>query len=80
MRYFFTPGYSAQSAGGESVSNRAVMRRIEELVKAEDKRKPLSDSAVAKMLEAEGLEVARRTVAKYRERLGVPGSKQRKQY
>jgi len=80
LRYFFTSGYKAQGADGDSVSNRTVMNRIAEIVKAEDKKTPLSDAEIASKLRAEGLEVARRTVAKYREKLGIPGSRQRKQY
>lgn len=80
MRYFFTGGYKTGAEDGDAVSNRSVMNRISEMIGEEDKKKPLSDSAIAKRLEGEGLDIARRTVAKYREKLAIPASRQRKQY
>jgi RNA polymerase sigma-54 factor len=80
MRYFFTGGYKTGAEGGDAVSNRSVMNRISEMIGEEDKKKPLSDSAIAKRLKGEGLDIARRTVAKYREKLSIPASRQRKQY
>jgi RNA polymerase sigma-54 factor len=56
------------------------MNRIKEMAENEDKRHPLSDAAIGKQLAAEGLHIARRTVAKYREKLSIPASRQRKQY
>jgi len=80
MRYFFTSGYSSAAPGSDAVSNKSVMNRIESLVGAEDRKKPLSDAEIVRRLEAEGLDIARRTVAKYREKLKIPASKQRKKY
>ncbi len=80
MRYFFTGGYRTGAEQGDVVSNRSVMNRISEMIGEEDKKKPMSDSAIAKRLKAEGLDIARRTVAKYREKLSIPASRQRKQY
>jgi RNA polymerase sigma-54 factor len=80
MRYFFTGGYKSEGPGADEVSNRTVMDKIERMVGDEDKRKPLSDAEIAKRLAAEGLRIARRTVAKYREKLEIPASRQRKEY
>ncbi len=55
-----------------------VKVRIRELIESEDKRRPLSDSAIARLLKAEGFDIARRTVAKYREELGIPSSSKRR--
>lgn len=76
FRYFF----SSQVAGsdGESVSSTAIRARIRKLISEENPEKPLSDSALTRKLVAEGIEVARRTVAKYRESLGFPSSTERR--
>ena len=76
FRYFF----SSQVAGsdGESVSSTAIRARIRKLIAEEDPEKPLSDSALTQVLINEGIEVARRTVAKYRESLGLPSSNERR--
>ncbi|BAT71251.1 RNA polymerase sigma-54 factor [Thermosulfidibacter takaii ABI70S6] len=55
-----------------------VKRRIKELIDSEDKAKPLSDAAIARLLKEEGFDIARRTVAKYREELGIPSSAKRR--
>lgn len=78
LRRFFTSGY--QTAEGESVSNEGVRETIQEIIAAEPPQKPLSDSAIEKQLKAKGLKVARRTVAKYREQLGILPSHLRKSY
>ncbi len=78
LNYFFSAGFVADS--GTEVSNRAVMEKIRELIAGEDPRKPLSDAQLTAAIEAEGLAVARRTVAKYRETLGIPASSQRKKH
>jgi RNA polymerase sigma-54 factor len=76
MKYFFTPGYAG--ADGQAVSNKAVMERLQQMVDGEDAAHPLSDEALARRLQAEGLTVARRTVAKYREELKIPPSHERR--
>jgi len=76
MKYFFTPGY--RSAGGPSVSNKTVMDLLSRLVNDEDAAHPLSDQALAARLLAQGLDVARRTIAKYREELKIPPSHARR--
>ena len=78
FKYFFTPGYQADS--GASVSNTSVKEMIAELITTEDTTKPLSDQElVAKLLE-KGITIARRTVAKYREELGILPSNLRRDY
>src|SRR6266545_2697968 len=76
MKYFFHSGIS--SSYGESVSSVTIKQRIRKIIENEDPRKPLSDSRIVSMLQREGLELARRTIAKYREELKIPTSNQRK--
>ncbi len=78
MRAFFATGY--QSADGTEVSNAGVREQIQRLIAAEDPARPLSDDAIHKALAAGGLKVARRTVAKYREQLGILPSHLRKAF
>jgi len=78
MRFFFHSGISS-TRGEPSVSSLTVKERIRKIIAAEDAKKPLSDSAIVKLLTAEGLKIARRTVAKYREELKIPSSSSRKQ-
>ncbi len=78
MKYFFTGGFSTQD--GEAESNRAIMLKIQEMVKGEDKHNPLSDQEIVARLQSDGVDIARRTVAKYREKLNIPSSRQRKEY
>jgi len=78
MRYFFTGGVGNEK--GEVESRRNVYRLISEIVENEDKRKPLSDTAIAKELNERGLQIARRTVTKYREQEGIPSSRLRRSY
>jgi len=76
MKYFFHSGIS--SSYGESVSSVTIKQRIRKIIDAEDQRRPLSDSKIMSMLQKEGLVLARRTIAKYREELKIPTSNQRK--
>jgi len=78
LKYFFTPGY--QSHGGDSVSNTTVKDMINDLVAGEDRAHPLSDQEIVAKLEVKGLHIARRTVAKYREELGLLPSNLRREY
>jgi len=78
IRYFFTHGYT--NSEGEGVSNESVRQAIVALVKDENSRKPLSDQEVVRILTDRGLAVARRTVAKYREQLGILPSHLRKSF
>jgi RNA polymerase sigma-54 factor len=77
LRYFFSAAL-ASGDGERSVSSRAVRGRIRELVAGEAADRPLSDDQLVRALAAEGVEVARRTVAKYRESLGIPSSFERR--
>ncbi|MDE3154798.1 MAG: RNA polymerase factor sigma-54 [Acidobacteriota bacterium] len=76
MKYFFHSGIS--SSYGESVSSVTIKQRIRKIIEGEDPRKPLSDSKIVSILQHEGLVLARRTIAKYREELKIPTSNQRK--
>jgi RNA polymerase sigma-54 factor len=76
LKYFFTSGVG--SADGEGASSEAVKARIKALTDAEDPKKILSDDKLVALLKAEGFDIARRTVAKYREAMGVGSSVQRR--
>jgi RNA polymerase sigma-54 factor len=76
LKFFFTTALSG--ANGETHSAEAVRHRVQALIAAEHARDILSDDAVAQILQKEGIDIARRTVAKYREALRIPGSAQRK--
>jgi len=76
MKFFFHSG--VDTARGPDVSSVAVKERIRRLIAEEDSKKPLSDSKIMKMLQREGIRLARRTVAKYREEIGIPSSDKRK--
>ncbi len=77
LKYFFSEGLSTDS--GEEISNKEVKAIIESIVEDEDKTKPLSDQKIADLLEERGFQIARRTVTKYREQLGVPVARLRKE-
>ena len=70
LRFFFSEGVKTES--GEALSNRRMKVVLKEIIDAEDKRKPLSDETIKKMMEERGYPIARRTVTKYREQLGIP--------
>jgi RNA polymerase sigma-54 factor len=76
LKYFFS-SHVATSTGGEC-SSTAIRALIKKLVAAENPRKPLSDNKITKLLEEQGIEVARRTIAKYRDSLFIPPSNERK--
>jgi len=76
MKYFFHSGIS--SAYGENVSSVTIKQRIKKIIEAEDPKRPMSDSKIMNLLQREGLVLARRTIAKYREELRIPMSNQRK--
>jgi RNA polymerase sigma-54 factor len=76
LKFFFTTALAG--ANGETHSAEAVRHRVQSLIAAEHARDILSDDAVAQILQKEGIDIARRTVAKYREALRIPGSAQRK--
>lgn len=76
MKFFFHSGIS--SSYGESVSSVTIKQRIRKIIESEDGRQPLSDSKIVSILQKEGLILARRTIAKYREEMKIPTSNQRK--
>lgn len=77
LKYFFSEGISTQT--GEDVSSREVKKVLKEAIEAEDKRKPLSDDKLEKLLKSKGYNIARRTVAKYREQMNIPVARLRKE-
>ena len=77
LKYFFTTALTRNDSG-EAISSESVRDRIQTLVEAEDPRHILSDDRITEVLKAEGITVARRTVAKYREALRIPSSAQRR--
>jgi RNA polymerase sigma-54 factor len=76
LKYFFSSHVS--TSGGGECSSTAIRAIIRKLVAAENSRKPLSDSKIALLLQDQGINVARRTIAKYRESLHIPPSNERK--
>jgi RNA polymerase sigma-54 factor len=77
LKYFFSEGLITDS--GEEVSNKHIKERLKELMESEDKSAPYSDDRLAEILNEEGIHIARRTVAKYREQLKLPIARLRKQ-
>ncbi len=76
LKFFFSDGYVTES--GEELSTRQIKAALKDLIDGEDKRKPLSDETLSAMLAKKGFPIARRTVAKYREQLGLPVARLRK--
>ena len=79
-RFFFSSGFGNGGAEGEGQSSHAVTERIKEIVAGEDPARPLSDDAIAAILKDEGVAIARRTVAKYREAAHIPSSSLRRRH
>jgi RNA polymerase sigma-54 factor len=77
LKYFFSEGLSTDT--GEEVSNKHIKERLKEIIEKEDKIKPYSDDKLAELLNGEGIHIARRTVAKYREQLRLPVARLRKE-
>jgi RNA polymerase sigma-54 factor len=77
LRRFFTEGMTNED--GEEVSTQIIKLKIKKMIEAEDTRNPLTDDEIAKILAQEGQKLSRRTVAKYRDQLRIPGSRERKQ-
>ena len=73
MKYFF----SNKTSEGNNCN---VQSCIEEMIQNEDKKKPLSDAKISKLLEERGIVISRRTVTKYREQLQIPNTQMRKEY
>ncbi len=77
LKFFFSEGLITES--GEEVSSKVVKSLLRDLIEREDKRKPLSDEKLEKLLHVKGYNIARRTVAKYREQLDIPVARLRKE-
>lgn len=78
LKYFFTSALT--TASGDSASSESVKKRIKALIEAEDRKQPLSDQKLSEMLAEEGIEISRRTVAKYREEMMIASSAKRKRF
>ena len=78
LKYFFNS--SVTRADGQDVASESVKRMISDLIKQEDARRPLSDQRIVELLEEKGIQLARRTVAKYREQLNILPSSKRKKF
>ncbi len=78
LKYFFTGG--AETTDGETMSRLSVKQRVKDIIEGEDRKNPLSDEQVADVLKQQGLDIARRTVTKYRKALRIPSSRQRRQW
>ena len=77
LKSFFSESLTTES--GEEVSSREVKKILSDAIEGEDKRKPLADEKLAELLKEKGYTIARRTVAKYREQLGIPVARLRKE-
>lgn len=77
LKFFFSDGYTTE--GGEELSTREIRRILKECIDKEDKKRPMTDEALANVLKEKGYPIARRTVAKYREQLGLPVARMRKE-
>ena len=77
LRRFFTEGMTNDD--GEEVSTRIIKLKIKKMIGAEDSRTPLTDDQIADRLANEGQKLSRRTVAKYRDQMNIPGSRERRQ-
>jgi len=78
MRYFFTGG--TETSEGTSTSWDSVKAAVQRIVEQEDKKKPLNDDQIAAKLSESGIEISRRTVAKYRQQMEIPSARQRREY
>ena len=76
LKYFFSSELFTDT--GKMISSKVIMKMIEECIKEENINKPLSDNEISKYFTAKGVSVARRTITKYRERINIPNSTQRK--
>jgi RNA polymerase sigma-54 factor len=77
LKFFFSEGVANED--GEEVSNKEIKKILSDCIAAEDKTKPLPDEALMEILKDKGYHIARRTVAKYREQLGIPVARLRKE-
>ena len=77
LKYFFSEGL--ENKDGEEVSTRELKKVLQECVENEDKHKPLTDDQLVTLMNEKGYKVARRTIAKYRDQLGIPKARMRKE-
>jgi len=77
LKYFFSE--KIESSNGEDVSNKKIKQIIKEIIDSEDKKNPFTDDSIAAMLKEKGYNIARRTVAKYREEMNLPVARLRKE-
>ena len=77
LKHFFSESMTNES--GEEISTRQIKKALVELIDSEDKRHPLNDDKIVELMKADGFQIARRTVAKYRDQLGIPVARLRKQ-
>jgi RNA polymerase sigma-54 factor len=78
MKYFFSSGLS--NTGGSMVSAESIKKTMQEILDAEDPKNPLNDQQIADIFARRGIKISRRTVAKYRDELGIPPIRKRKRY
>lgn len=78
LKYFFKSGVGSHS--GEDISSESIKKMIKSIIDEEDASKPISDQAIADILGQKGIKISRRTVAKYRDEIGIPSSSRRKRY
>lgn len=78
LKFFFTSGVN--SVFGEGISSESIKQAIREIIEGEDPYKPISDQKITDILNSRGINISRRTVAKYRDELGIPSSSKRKRY
>jgi RNA polymerase sigma-54 factor len=79
LRMFFTGGTETTDTG-QATSWDSVKARVQQIILDEKKSDPLADEAIADQLQKEGLDVSRRTIAKYRQQLNIPAARQRKEF
>lgn len=78
LKFFFTRGIDAVQ--GDNVSSESIKKTIKEIIEGEDAKKPVSDQKITDMLNRDGINISRRTVAKYREEMGIPSTSKRKRF
>lgn len=82
LKFFFSDSKGSKEgtpSGEPALTNRKIEAEIRKIIEGEDKRHPLSDAAIFKEMQSRGLDIARRTVTKYRERCGIPASRFRRE-
>jgi RNA polymerase sigma-54 factor len=77
LKFFFSEGLQTDS--GEEVSTREIKRILQDCIENEEKRRPLTDERLTEILQEKGYQIARRTVAKYREQLNIPVARLRRE-